>query len=554
MKSLLVVDDVAIIADGLHDLFSKEWKGQVQVYKAYSVPEAFEQMEAHEIDIVVSDIRMPQYSGIDLLREIIERWPECKVIFLTSYHDFQFAREAVTLGVFDFILKTEGDQRLLQAVNNALDELRQKEEARRLSAKVQTQYKQALPSLQEQFLREMLQGMHADEAFRQAQFRDLSMPFLPDQPAFLAIARMDEWKQSMTWKDKALLKYAFKNIMEEYLSRKVRMIILEIGSSHLAVIWQPEEDGDERTALSRAFRFFYGTLETVQNVCHDQLNLHVSFIHGAEPASWEALGRHMQELELLLQSGVGLSVELLTTDAELLNNRSRQGEDKDQSETAYLLPATTFSLLPDLLADGQEERFFELFDELSATVRAAGDRLGPKLEAIHMLASAFIPYMNRRGLLSGAARQLGLDKWPPVEEDPDWNSHALFYRKLARYLFNHAANERSHGRGKLIYEVQQYVQRNLGGDLSLTRIGEHVHLNPTYLSRLYKQMTGTGLSDYIMEVRIAKARELLDGSSIKIHEIAEIVGYQSGIAFNRFFNRMLNISPQDYRRMKVERD
>jgi two-component system response regulator YesN len=86
MYRLLVVDDVPIIVDGLSELLLEEETFDVEVYKAYSGIEALEILMKNKIDIVLSDIKMPYMEGIALLQEIKAQWPNCKVIFLTSYN------------------------------------------------------------------------------------------------------------------------------------------------------------------------------------------------------------------------------------------------------------------------------------------------------------------------------------------------------------------------------------------------------------------------------------------------------------------------------------
>ncbi|MDF2669481.1 MAG: response regulator, partial [Paenibacillus sp.] len=95
--------------------------------------------------------------------------------------------------------------------------------------------------------------------------------------------------------------------------------------------------------------------------------------------------------------------------------------------------------------------------------------------------------------------------------------------------------------------VNQYILSHLHDDLSLVRLAEVVFLSPTYLSKLYKQASGIGLSNYINEARITRAMELLKDNRYKIHEIAGMVGMESPTYFTRFFKRTTNMSPQEYR-------
>jgi two-component system response regulator YesN len=87
----------------------------------------------------------------------------------------------------------------------------------------------------------------------------------------------------------------------------------------------------------------------------------------------------------------------------------------------------------------------------------------------------------------------------------------------------------------------------LADDLSLTRLAEVASLNASYLSRLYKQQTGKGLMEFITEARIAKARTLLLGTTMKIHEISAAVGLFSSTYFARVFKKATSLTPQEYR-------
>lgn len=550
MLKLLVVDDMPIIADGLYELFHEEQRMPTTVFKAYSAPEAIRIMKEESVDVVVTDIKMPEVSGLELLKEINRIRPQCKVIFLTSFHDFEFAREAVILGGFDFILKTEGDARIQEAVYKAAEEVLRERQSRELVELAQEQYRLALPMLQQQFLLEFLQGRPIAGADRGGQLRALEIKLQPDLPVHLVVIRIDRWKYSMTWSDRALLLYSVQNIMDEYVSPRVRIHTLTLDSSHIVGLWQPLEPQYTDKETSKAFRFFYGTLETIQNTCRELLKLHISVILGKDAEDWKSVGDKLHNLVLLLQSGIGRNHELLTTDEELMSDRDGKTMQGDTlSEPGIYLPLMHYASLPALLASGKQEEFMSLFEELVVMVSEAGDHTGLKLEALHYLASMFLGYMNRRRLLGEIAEHLGIERLIRFHPEHDWMNDVGYFRELAMYLFKHGSFEQEDRSNRLVQDVQKYILNHLREDLSLTRLGEHVHLNPTYLSRLYKQITGEGISDYIMEARMDRAKSLLEHGELKIHEIAEEVGYQSGIAFTRFFKKMINFTPQEYRDM-----
>ena len=127
-----------------------------------------------------------------------------------------------------------------------------------------------------------------------------------------------------------------------------------------------------------------------------------------------------------------------------------------------------------------------------------------------------------------------------------------FFWQIADIIFDVQIVETEKRSMASIQKVQDYVRNNLGEDLSLNSLADMVFFNPKYLSRLFKQVTGFNLSDYIIEKKLAKAKELLEQSHIKIHEIAKAVGYSSGPYFTKFFKKGANITPQEYRDLSLK--
>lgn len=95
--------------------------------------------------------------------------------------------------------------------------------------------------------------------------------------------------------------------------------------------------------------------------------------------------------------------------------------------------------------------------------------------------------------------------------------------------------------------LMNYMWENIDGDLSLCTLSDKLHLNPSYLSRRFKSLTGKNLTEAILELRVKKACELLKNTSLKISEIAPMVGYETAANFSKVFKKMMNITPREYR-------
>jgi len=134
MYRLLFVDDEEIIAEGLVELVQNQSLEGLEVCCAYSASDALAIMRQLRVDIVITDIEMPLMNGLELQKEIRKMWPQCKVIILTGYDEFAYAHEAIRNQSFDYLLKTESDEVIIQTIKKALQQLSSQHELEQLIA------------------------------------------------------------------------------------------------------------------------------------------------------------------------------------------------------------------------------------------------------------------------------------------------------------------------------------------------------------------------------------------------------------------------------------
>ncbi len=548
MSRLLIVDDFPIIVDGLAELFSEKAELDMEIFRAYSVIEALEVLGNVRIDIVLSDIRMPVKTGIDLLKEIRSQWPRCKVIFLTSYNDFQYARDAISLGGYDYILKTEGDERIIESVCRALEELRNEQEYEELIKKSKEQYNQSKPILQKEFFTELLAGRKTSVIVRNERFKTLEVPLDAESPVFLLLIRLDENNDSVSYAEWVRRAYSVQNILGDYLNTSVRLLSIYYGMTDYVCFLQPGEQAlMNEDGLNRLFRFTYGSLELVQEACVTHLKLKVSFLLGSKPVTWEDLSEYYIQMSMLFKSGIGLNPEVLTTDAELQKNNTDKNKFSMSGNKHKEFRINRFVNLAEHLNNGQEEEFFLIYSELMEEMQEYAEDYCTVLGAYHFLSAIFLSYLNKWNMVQEINKKVSTANLRSFNETRAWNEYAAYFNELAVLLFQYRLVEKEEQTNTIIVKLQEYICDNLHDDLSLTRLGGYVHLNSSYLSRLYKQITGSSLSDFISEQRLQKARALLCTSNMKILDIALLLGYNSGIAFTRFFKKMMGMTPQEFR-------
>lgn len=158
MLHLMLVDDEPLAVDYLFDAI-QEWKQyELTVTKAYSGLHAMDKMNDMRLDILLTDIRMPGMNGLELADRVREQWPRCKIIFLSGYNDFDYIQTAIRKGGTDYVLKTEGDELIFQAIEKAAQEITTELMEGDISLKARQQLQQALPALRRDYLLELLRG------------------------------------------------------------------------------------------------------------------------------------------------------------------------------------------------------------------------------------------------------------------------------------------------------------------------------------------------------------------------------------------------------------
>lgn len=538
MHKLLIVDDLPIIVNSMESLFKENPQLQLQLYKAYSAIEALDIMSGTDVDIVLTDIRMPQMSGLEMLREIRIRYPRCKVIFLTSYGDFSYAQEAISLGGFDYILKTEREERILSAVEKAIFSLCEEVNVDRLVIKAKEQMKLTLPTLQRDFLWELLEGKRISAEQRVASFQDLALNLDPMRPVKLLIGRVDEWGRTVGASDRALLLYALQNVAEEHWETEVSTFSVLFESNKLIWLLQPKDGA--------YLNSFVEKLELIQHASRDLLRLPISFAVSRSSVPWEQASPAFHELQMQLCWGHGLNREALVTGDAVSGSAIANEPSSNHAKESIRLERILH--LGHLIESNQRTEFFELFDEVMRSVEAESvSNLNNRAVVLHSLSSVFLTLLTRWQLPLERVQALPVSKLYEGLSMESWIDVKRYFYELALFMFDNRIRELEKHSSEVVETIHRYVDQHLDSDVSLNRLADLVQLNPSYLSRLYKQLTGSGLSEYVSELRLSTAKRLILESSLKNQEIAAALGYNSSLSFNRFFKMQTGLTPMEYR-------
>lgn len=550
---MLIVDDEEIIVNGLYEIFNSIHTFDLDVYKAYSGEDAIEWLNRTRFDIVLTDIRMPEIDGIQLLDEIIKNWPQCRVIFLTGHNEFEYVYKAIQHKNVSYILKTEDPEQVVNEVEKTIKDI---EKGIKIENLIQ-EAKEQMDMIQDLYLKDYFTHLlHKDTSLEisKAQFEQLSIPLYSDKPIILLLGYVDTMPTDLSYWEKVQYFNSIKFLLNQNLNARTRNITIMDDAYRFILFIQPNEllmdkQSNERDIYQRAFLFLKGTLEVIQAICRESLNTSINFALG-EPCPWGRVAQRYYCLSQLLSFRTGLGMEKLVIDNEShrMEETAQSAEIDPKDENDIYIPMhpkklTAFELY---LESGQKDKYFGALSELIEPLKGNSKDNIVAILAYYKIAMCMLSYIHRTKLSDKLSFYIGNNQLMQINAYQSWEEAIDYLYRLSDEIFKHQCEEEKSRADSTILYIQEFIADHLSENLSLVRLAEQVYLNPSYLSRLYKQVTGMNLSTYIDGIRIEKAKDSLNNKDIKIYEVAKSVGYDNPGSFTRFFRNMTGLSPQEY--------
>lgn len=530
MYKLLVVDDEPFILDGLVDLFQEN--EELDVYSAASGDKALELLSRTRMDIVLSDIRMPGTSGLELQKEIQRQWPYCKLVFLTAHSEFEYAYQAIQNNAVGYVLKSEGEEAIVEAVNRCLREIRRERQTQEFIKENEDYIASALPMLQSACLLKLLEGEPAEEYLRD--FGKYRIRLNPEEPAILVALRLDRKSLRGTSHSQLHLFLQIKAVFQKYLADVFTGYEATFEGKHM--IWVLQPNGEEQNLL-----YLKETLEIVQAHCLEALGASVSVIYD-DYAEWRDLPGRFGAVKLILNQITINDDELVLANSRFYLERKGEESGRPEREAGRM---KRLSLLRSCLEEEEDTLFYRTLSELLNEDEGPRDALLDNLELYHALTDMLMSYISTRKLSKELLSDQDLFELFTRFRDKSSMENSIV--KLAGRIFALRQKKQATHSNNFVAKVKHYISGHLSEDLSLATLAERFYINPVYMSRLYKQTTGSNLADDITRLRIEYAERLLRDTEIKIHQIAKESGYDSAAYFTRVFKKQKGVTPNEYR-------
>ncbi|MDQ0114189.1 response regulator transcription factor [Paenibacillus harenae] len=535
MAQLMLVDDEAHVVDRFATTI--DWKSvSIEgVYRAYSAAEALELLEQYSIDIVITDIKMPGMSGLQLIAEIRRLWPKTKCILLSGYSDFDFAKQAILYQTEDYLLKPVKEDDLLSTVKRVLLKLEQEWEEVVSSQRMTYTLKENLPLLRANLLHELLQGKKWSAEVLQEKMNRLEMGSPVWESFALMVIRMDEPFLQYELEDQSWKEYAVSNMVEELFGARYAIWYAKDAHDYLVfLLTAKQEDGAVDDPI-----WFERTAAALQSAVCAYLKAKISILVSKRGIFPEDVASYYNRSIASFRKRIGNERELFMR----LEDEDKSAAPIHSLQSLYE-PPTLIHLLEAARWDVIEEKLQRIYETMENGDAVSQEHL---LEVYFTIASAytFIAHKNGRRLadLIGSYYDRMSEGFPcrSLNHLREWSFRTL------QHMREDMDRETQDSRSALIRDIQTFVEENVTRDISLQTIAEKVVLHPVYVSKVYKLETGENISDYVQRVKMKKAEHMLKLTNEKIYEIATQLGYQRPHSFIYAFKKMFGITPQEYR-------
>jgi two-component system response regulator YesN len=513
MVSLLIIDDEPRQVHSLASVI-KRFRENYVVYEAFDGKSAWNVLESVDIDAVITDIRMPGMDGIELVKRIAERMPHIKMVLLTGYGEFQYARDALRHGVLDYLVKPIGLQEIkhiLGLIENALA----KEADLRLKSSV---YRDHL--FQMLLSGQLTNQMETDIGqILQEQGFGIVLAFGSDRTPECSVQVNDVLRRELDEQLRGLeakVIFMIKTPSREWVALVgLRSPLTGIHLTHMNKGLQLclEKIEDKFT-----FRFAVGI--------SDQMALSVSNIQQAYGEAKIALRHRFYYFSNSLipyqmtSPFVQSTSSLLIGREEILLRAIRASDWRLVSETVM-----------------------SMFKQVSKAPFPDPDVL--KTDLIHFVMRIG---MQLKGILSESALSDDEQKMKTrIASCEDIQSVQYAVKEFLLKWSDAVLELQNNKNAALVRHCIEYLEQHYMEDISLDSMARQLRLSPSYCSNFFKTHMGIGFSEFLIRLRISKAKRLLLETDDKISDIALKVGFHDAAYFNKVFKRETGITPNTFR-------
>lgn len=494
MRKILIIEDEIYARKSMKKqleecLESQEYK----ILEAINGKQGIDVIQQEKPDIVFTDIRMPVMDGLELLKQMRKQELKTKVVIVSAYADFEYAKSAMRFGVQEYLLKPVEDKELRECIGRLENEEQQKEEK-----EVRTGEDSLTRYIYERIFSDKdIEDFVNRNIFRRI-FRQFQVMVLYcEKGQEIETGQLYEW---LSQSDEENLFTGFRLLkIQNYKYIIVMCADCQTGFCQRNLIKSMEKAGKLGWC-------------GVSEICTEEVEIKKAY----------------EQAESALEYKVFYKDKLLLFEIVSQNSKRNYCMGEVQKERYKIA-----------LEKGNLEKACSILNEIFKDIENGERITGKSLEVF--LTQISLIYHQVSGILYHF-------------QVLDFYSIKEIHREMeekTKEICCISRKKKVGGTDEIIQSMKNYAKENCSGDVTVKLLAEKVFfMNPAYLSHLFKEKTGESYSVYLKQIRLKKAKELLQKSTCSVTEVALITGYNDTSQFIRIFKQETGMTPKKYRNEK----
>lgn len=533
---VFLVEDEMVIRRGIKNSIDWEKEGYIFCGEASDGELAYPMIIKEKPDILITDIRMPFMDGLELCKLVKKELPNIKILILSGYDEFDYAKEAIRLGVTEYLLKPISSGKLLEALNGVSESIRREKEDKDLVRKYMEEMRENTEHEKQKFFEQMIAGnLSMADALETGEKYEMNLSARMYNLLLFRFTLGEENRKSRELLGEA--EYAIEKLTErlEYVFEFQRGVE---GWAFLLMADNEEQMSERVKELSKDLEEImknYSTIAYFGGI-------------GQPVARLRELEESFREAERALAARFTMELNQIISVEDI---RMAQNVDTldDIEITSFGEIEKTRTMLEKFLNNGAEDEIDEFVDvyinELSE------ENLKSVLMRQYIIMDAYIVMM------SFCEKFEGIEGEMQAQSEELKNSMKTIQtleeiKNYIRMLLKKIIGVRDTISGRRYSDIieiakDQIRKTYMSDEISLNTIAAEVGMSPSYFSSIFSKEMGKTFVEYLTEIRMDRAKELLMCSSMKTSEIGYEVGYKDPHYFSYIFKKTQNCTPKEFR-------
>ncbi len=526
MYKIMLADDEGIVIDSLRFIIEKNYQDSCLVEHASTGRSVIELAEKFKPDIAIMDIQMPGINGIEAMKEIRKTNSSVIFIVMTAYDKFTYAKEAINLGVLEYLTKPVNHTVVVNTLQKAMDIIELERKKRSNDLLIREKLEIVVPILESDFIYAILSN---DDFRTDVDFRSLLS--IKDEYGMMMVIEFGDSIEDGKLTNPVGVSVKAQNyyqLIRGYLKEEFSCIVGPIMVNKIVVFLpceKPHLEYDDRINLIEMVRHLIRELTK-------QIDLQFKVGIGS--------------VVLLNQLGESYKEALTATH----NSKGRVVHVNDISvgcEYADDYPIEIEKKLYEMIEKGNMEgtkteanRFFDWMVE-----HFPDCEMDIKLKVLE-----FILFAEQKAFLSGGMTyyfRYRKDYLETLMQIDNYDMLRKWYVNKILEACRNTVTKRDEQTNTVIIKAKAYIEENYSKDISLDDVSRVVDISPYYFSKLFKEETGENFIEYLTNIRIEEAKKLLRNRDNSIKNICADTGYSDPNYFSRIFKKQVGVTPTEYR-------